>query len=158
MFNLQINASQVDLTLHGDYPVHLDLGSAPSPILDLSVGVGPMGPQGVPGPAGIESLLIAAIPLGGLRAVTGSGVYADQGTMEELLGISLDAGSAGSSVRVRSAGVIEDPSWSWVTGPVFVGPSGVLVQTPPIGIVRRIAWATAPTRIVVDIHPSIQTA
>lgn len=121
--------------------------------------ISPEGLQGPPGLSGAEFSVIAAMPLGGQRAVTGAGVYADQATIDGLLGITLEAATTGAAVRVRGAGTIDEPSWSWTPNvPIYVGASGVLTQTPPAGIVRRVAFALSATRIVVDIFPPIQTA
>jgi hypothetical protein len=118
-----------------------------------------VGPPGPPGPSGGEQLVRAAEALGGHRAVTADGVHCTPSTLDRLAGITTEAVSAASFVRVLSRGYMTNPAWSWVPdAPVFVGAAGVLTQAPPSGVARRIAWATSSTEINVDLFPIIQLA
>jgi hypothetical protein len=44
-----------------------------------------------------------------------------------------------------------EPSWDWTPGlPLYVGPDGILVQSPPAsGFIREIGLAVSPTSIVI---------
>ena len=48
-------------------------------------------------------------------------------------------------------GAIDEPSWSFSPGPVFLGLNGALVQAPPAsGFVLQIGTALSATRLVVE--------
>lgn len=124
---------------------------------------GPPGPQGIPGPGGGSTLeRTADVNLSGnfvVFASAGDGAnYADpsvpvHGTA--LLGVTAHAAIAGSLVQVIQSGEMQDATWSWTPGlPIFCGPSGILTQTPPTsGWLRKVAYATSATQIVVGLGP-----
>jgi hypothetical protein len=68
-----------------------------------------------------------------------------------VLGIAANSASPGDPVRVRTTGPMTEPSWAWTPGlPLYVGPDGVLVQSPPAsGFIREIGLAVSPTSIVI---------
>jgi hypothetical protein len=114
---------------------------------------------GPPGPAGNAPTLMAAVPLGGHRAVTVDGYHADQNNMDRLGGITKSAGSAGALVEYQRSGLMHEPSWNWTPSlPILVGTAGILTQTPPAGVIRRVAWPVSPTEINIDLFPPIQLA
>jgi len=75
----------------------------------------------------------------------------DPGHAPGVLGIAANSASPGDSVRVRTTGPMAEPSWDWTPGlPLYVGPDGVLVQSPPAsGFIREIGLAVSPTSIVI---------
>lgn len=123
---------------------------------------GPQGPQGVSG--GAAGAVTLAEAVGGHRAVylTAAGaLYADAGTAEHagrVAGITTQAGAAGASVLVQSAGFMTEPSWAWVPGgDIWLGLSGVLTQTipPAAAFAQRLGYAVTPTDIWVEISEPI---
>lgn len=107
--------------------------------------VAAQGPVGPPGPAGLSGgaalAAIAGEALGGHRAVVldaaGQAFYADRLTPSHfgrLAGITTGAAVLGASVTLAMSGVVIEPSWSWTpNAPVFLGSTGLLTQTLPIG-------------------------
>ena len=121
---------------------------------------------GPPGPAGRASFsCTASIALSGHRFVAaapdGHVRYPDIDDPEDaflLVGLTLGAALAGAPIEVQAAGPVEEPSWTWSPGPIFVGPAGVLTQSRPGGAwLRQIATAIAPTRILLADYPSVLT-
>lgn len=115
------------------------------------------GPRGLPG---FSTSVIAQEALGGHRAVTVDGFHADPEDADRLAGVSLGAGALGATVDIAVKGLVEEGSWSWIPEqPIFVGPAGVLTQSPSTtGPIRRIAWAVSATAINVDIMPPVLQA
>jgi hypothetical protein len=73
-----------------------------------------------------------------------------------LLGITLTAAQAGDPVNVQRLGAIEDDSWNWVPGRVYLGAEGALTQTPPTsGFDLLIGAATSATRIALNLQDPI---
>lgn len=74
---------------------------------------------------------------------------------DAILGITTGAVVAGSRVEYRHEGWMSDPSWTWSTGPIFCGGSGVLVQSPPAGLwIRQVGEAVSATEIQVHLFPT----
>lgn len=126
---------------------------------------GPRGLRGEPGPAGGARLVtVGATPLSGHSAVAqdagGLLVYADctrpipQGAA---LGLLSSAYQAGDDAVVQTDYDIEHGGWAWTLGPVFLGSSGALTQSPTVGAVflQVIGWAVSAARIRIDIQPPI---
>lgn len=124
------------------------------------------GNEGPPGPAGGSSVtLVAGATLSGHRVVTkasnGTAVYADNLTVgAEPLWLTLGAALSGADVDAQSSGVVDEPSWSWTPGPIYLGSNGLLTQTLPgaPAFLCQVGYATSPTSIVLDRQPSIQLA
>lgn len=161
---LEVVVSQADVTV-GISQTDLEvvtynntLEVTPSIVEIISVGI--QGPEGSPG-VNAESLQLEANePIGGHRAVViqGSGVsYANNDELSDLgkvLGVSKNAATAGGLVEVVFAGVIEESSWNFNIGPVFVGQDGLLTQSSPnTGFSQQIGIALATTKLLV--HPKI---
>lgn len=131
--------------------------------LDFS-GVGPAGPPGTPGPAGGSALKTAAVAIGGHRAVAfrsdGQIEYANNLTDNHKhvsVGVTTGAVAAGDTVTVLSLGEITETSWAWTPSQlVFIGPNGVLTQTPPTAPawLRAIGAAVTPTTLFVNPLPA----
>lgn len=107
--------------------------------------------------------VLAGEALGGHRAVhvaaDGSARYASASlpaTAAAVIGITAGAAALGASVSVQTGGRIVEPSWNWTPGPVYLGESGLLSQTPPAsGTVKEIGVALAATELLIDIKPEI---
>lgn len=95
--------------------------------------------------------------LSGHRIVTvdqeGSLLYADKderGHAQRVLGMLLQAGT--SDLQVLTEGSFEDPSMSFVVGPVFLGKYGSLTFEPPTsGFVLQVGKAVSKTKIYIHI-------
>lgn len=119
-----------------------------------------------PDPAQGVLLLLAAEPIGGHKAVRivagGRARLASSSDVTQagsVLGVSLTAADEGGSLNVRIIGEIEEPSWSWAPGPVFLGLAGSLVQTPPSsGFIQQIGTAKSATILVVSLSTPIVLA
>lgn len=127
---------------------------------------------GLPGPAGggtanaITVNGIAAVPLGGHRAVVrqpgGLLEYADAATLAHAgLPIYLTTGAVNAldPVAVTAEGEVVEGSWSWTPGPVWLGLNGLLTQTPPTlpGSVFSVilGYAGTPTSLYFDRNESL---
>lgn len=113
----------------------------------------------VVGPAGQSGdglSVLAAEALGGQRVVTINGFHAEPADTATVFGITRGAVSLGQTAQVQRFGEMTEGSWSWTPdGPLFIGASGTLTQTPPSGAVRRIGYALTSTSIFIDIQPTI---
>ena len=126
---------------------------------------GPRGPQGIPGPVGgATTVMVGAAPISGHTAVAldsgGLLVYADCTNLANLgavQGVIANAYSPGDLAVVQTDFDLTHAGWAFATGPVFVGATGALVQTLPMGAVfaQVVGYALAPTRIRIDVHPPI---
>jgi len=126
---------------------------------------GPRGPQGIPGPAGgATTVMVGATPISGHTAVAldsgGLLVYADctnAAHIGAVQGVVASAYSAGAQAVVQTDFDLTHAGWTFATGPVFVGATGALVQTLPMGAVfaQVVGYALAPTRIRIDVQPPI---
>lgn len=127
-------------------------------ILDQSDGdiIADFGAVGLPGPPGIFGAPVhtAGEAIGGHRAVfvaaDGLAYYADPATADvnQPIGVTLGAAVAGAALQVQGDGEIQEPSWAWVAGPVYLGGAGVLTQTPPAGgSIFMLGIAAGPTRL-----------
>ncbi|MCB4803507.1 hypothetical protein QO001_000852 [Methylobacterium brachiatum] len=104
---------------------------------------GPMGGDGPPGASAqgnrSETAIQAAVALGGHKVVRGTpegAVYASAAILSDLgtvIGVTTGAAAADADVAVVSSGAIDEPSWAWLPGPVWLGLDGDLTQTPPAG-------------------------
>nr|WP_312375053.1 hypothetical protein [Delftia acidovorans] len=124
---------------------------------------GPPGRPGEPGPAGGASVqrtsgtnlsaLLAVYELNGVvRALSAD----DAAHIDLLLGITMTAAQVGEPVNVQRLGSIEDSSWNWVPGRIYLGTHGSLTQTPPTtGFDLLIGSATSPTRIALNLQDPI---
>lgn len=124
---------------------------------------GPAGRQGIPGPAGGSAFeRIAGQIISALRAVyelDGQVFYLDYrdaAHINLLLGITLTAAHALDPVNVQGSGVLDDDSWNWAPGPVWLGPAGTITQTPPAdGYDVLIGAAMSATRLTLNIQDPI---
>lgn len=131
----------------------------------VSVGTqGPPGPPGLPGPSGGASVqVLAAAAVGGLRAVVFTAAGAVHASNDNLAhvglvsGISINAASSGGAVNVQSAGFVDELSWSWAPGDIWLGVDGALTQLYPAGALfsQRLGYAVSPTRVWIDLDQPI---
>lgn len=109
--------------------------------------------------------MVAETNLNGLRVVAGSdsfigqAVYADHNNIPQaskVLGITRSAVLAGNSVEVIDGGSINDPSWNWIDGPIFLGTDGKLTQSAPtVGFVLTVGKAVSANRISLNMERPI---
>ncbi len=91
---------------------------------------------------------------------SGDGVYADPSDTEsirKLVGMSISGGATGSFIQMLNSGTYVDISWSFdVNLPLFLGPTGTIVQTAPVtGSSVVLGHAQTPTTIFLDIKRPI---
>jgi hypothetical protein len=105
----------------------------------------------------------AAIDCGGhkaVRAVAGGIEPASASIASQagsVVGITTNAALAGEELTVVAVGDIEEPSWAWSLGPVFLAEAGALTQTPPTaGFLQQVGVATSPTHLVVLLSSPIR--
>jgi hypothetical protein len=128
---------------------------------------------GLPGPPGVGTISeyvalngTAAVALGGQRAVyrraDGLIDYASNDNpahMNVPIWVTTGAVVGGATVTMVTVGEIEEPSWSWTAGPIFLGVNGVLTQTLPAeptnDFLAIVGTASTPTRMYVNRQPSI---
>lgn len=89
-------------------------------------------------------------------------VHADGGNAELVaaaIGVSITSGTAGANINLVLQGPIDVAGLGLSPGPVFVGPAGALVSTPPAtGVLRQIGHASTSAEMIVDPHPIIARA
>lgn len=146
----------------------LAIGVRPSDLTVAVTDIGPPGPQGLPGDAGLSVItLIANVPLGGHRVVKpvagGKVDYASSNVPtdgDQILGITTGAVAEDALVDVQTGGPMEEPTWLWIVGmPVYCGLNGVLTQSPPnVGVLCRVGKAVTPTKILVNVEEAIVLA
>lgn len=119
--------------------------------------VGPVGPAG-----GTAVVRTAGETISALRAVYEEGGevfvldYRDQDHIDQLLGITLNAGASGAPITVQRILDITDAAWAWTPGRVYLGVNGVLTQSPAAdGFDVLIGSAVSATRIVLNLQDPI---
>lgn len=130
------------------------------------------GPQGVkgatgdPGPPGsdggaqaVQFTKIAGASLSGHRMVRpgldGRAIYADNLTSADVntpLWLTLGAAVEDADIEVAAFGNVEESSWAWSSGPVYLGLNGNLTQTPPVAPAFSVivGYSYGPTVLFVD--------
>lgn len=122
--------------------------------------------KGAPGSSSQGGIIsgVAAIATAGHRALypraDGSGLAvasaSDVTHAGRVVGISLAAASAGASIAYVDDGPIDEPSWSFTPGPVWLGEQGQITQAlPSAGFTQIVGTAVTPTQIVVSLQPPI---
>lgn len=119
---------------------------------------GPQGAKGDAGDANVTQIHEAATNLSGhraIRVVAGLAYFCDGSDAAHIgraIGISTGAATAGADVSIQTSGLLMEPSWSWIDGPVYVGTAGVLTQQlSGLAYVHQIGLAVSATQI--DINP-----
>lgn len=122
------------------------------------------GPQGPPGQDSPDSALtrVAGDTVSALRVVyERDGLVRhldcmDSDNIDFLIGISTTSAQVGGTINVVKGGVIEDSSLYLDLGPIWLGPDGTLVQTPPVdGFDVFLGSAVSANRIVLNIQEPI---
>jgi hypothetical protein len=118
------------------------------------------GITGAPGPVVTQFLVTAGMVLSGHRVVRpqfdGTVVYADNTDLTDAhrpLWLTLGAALLGGQVLVQSYGPVEEPSWSWTDGAIFLGTNGQLTQTvptSPAAFLIQVAAPDEPTKLFYD--------
>lgn len=73
-------------------------------------------------------------------------------TAFNIVGISTNAGT---DITYRTKGILNEPSWSWNDGPIFLGADGLLTQSPDLSAAFSLQVGTALTSQQIQV--SIQT-
>lgn len=77
----------------------------------------------------------------------------DEAHADLVLGLTLTSSDQGAPVAVKRAGVVDDQTWSWVPGQVWLGANGNLTQTPPAdGVDLAVGTAVSATRLVLNLQ------
>lgn len=131
---------------------------------DVTVEVGFLGPQGLPG----ETVLsyVAGQDISSLFVVklnsNAEAVYAsckDPSSFLRVIGITQNAALVGGSLNVRKYGVISDPTWNWdLDKNIFLGEDGRLVQYPDISgavFVQSVGYPINSTSMFVNLNTPI---
>lgn len=122
------------------------------------------GIQGPPGPASEQITRTAASNVGGHRIVvsdaSGQVSHASNTNaahLQKVLGISLNAASAGDPVSVLRAGAATMVGWNWnVSLPLYLAEDGLITQTPPSsGFSLIVGFAETPTSVIVRFREPI---
>ncbi len=158
-----VEVAPVDVVVSLEQPqVNVSVSSASADV--ISVGeLGPQGPQGPAGVGGTQTLeLLADHDINAHKAISAAGgiaFYADSEDVDlsdRVVGISTEAVPAGTYVTTQVGGEIMFAGWSWTSGPVYVGSTGILTQTPPTsGALVVVGRATAPTKILIEVQQPI---
>jgi hypothetical protein len=120
--------------------------------LDLGLR-GPPGQSASGAGGAVEVQAEASQDLSGHLAVgflsDGRAAKANPGTIRPV-GVTPASAMTGTPARVVVSGPIDEPSWSWSPGPVYLGANGSLTQVPPTaGEVYVLGEAAGPTRLIV---------
>ena len=116
-------------------------------------------------PISDDVTLVAGQNLSALRAVTtngsGEAVYASNDTLAnaQVVGITVNAATSGDNVTIKTSSIIDDASWNWTKGTVYLGTNGQLTQTAPSGgaVIVHVGKALTATKLQVDIDTIITT-
>lgn len=125
---------------------------------------GPPGPAGGGGGSGDLQVVAAVAVSGHVAAVlnaAGAAVPADPLNAlhgAAVVGITRGAAALGNSVALVSQGSLEHLGWTFTPNlPVYLGASGALVQTAPVGasFLKVLGMAQSATRMTVSLQPAI---
>lgn len=123
---------------------------------------GPRGIQGIPGIAGGNVVqVVAGETLSGHRAIrlsNGLAYYCDASNLDHagtVIGISTGAALVGETVNVQTLGVLNESSWSWIDGPIYVGTNGQLTQSITGLFMQQIGVATNATAMNINAQLAI---
>lgn len=106
----------------------------------------------------LDVTIIALETLNAYRAVGYDGLFTqpDADSLSNYAGVTRMATPIGDPVDVVRSGLMEEGAWTWIPNqPVFSTTNGVLTQTVPTGVIRRIGWAISATKLNLDPYPII---
>lgn len=73
------------------------------------------------------------------------------------LGLTVTAADVDQPVDVQRGGIIDEASWAWTPGPVWLSPTGGLTQIPPAdGFDLMVGSALSATRLLLDLQQPIE--
>ena len=125
-----------------------------------SVSVITAGTQGPRGISASEQIFITAETMNAtlpaaVDSTTGKAKIASNlvlGDINNVLGVTTVAAAEGQQVTVKQAGTVNNNSWTWVSGAIYLG-DRVLTQTPPAaGFIQIVATATSATTILINVQ------
>lgn len=153
---LSNNYEQIILYLYKTEKLGLDV-LEPAPDVVLTLGNVFNGATSAPY---ISVSLIAGINISIHKVVQpvgdGTVIYADNRQIPQVgrtLGISYISALAGDVVPIVTSGEINEPTWNWNPGEVYLGIDGGLTQTPPTSkILQVVGVAMTPTRLCVGVQ------
>ena len=120
---------------------------------------GAVGATGATGPGASSAFIsrIAESNVSGHRVVAASNdgrvshVGKSDADAANIFGITTGAALATFAAIIIPLGLIEEASWAWTAGPVWLGDDGMLTQTlPTIGLLVRVGMATAPSAVIIN--------
>lgn len=164
--NLDINNTELNINLDlNNTGLNINLDSNPGVELLLDFGLpGPPGPPGPPG--GEKNVYRAACLLGGHRIVylEDAGqvavAYADNTNFDHLnrvVGVTVESALAGTPIMVQYQGLLTDPAFTFVEGPVYIGSNGGMTQTQPTtGFLQILGIAINTTTLFLHLQEPIR--
>lgn len=157
-------STQITITQRALRPVSVLKPLQPVSVVLKSAVTGPRGPQGLPGPDGNTLPYEAGTSILAYKAVTtdadGRLGYASSSTpehMDQVLGLSVQAGLEGAQVQVKTFGQITNTGWNWTPGqPLFLGLNGEITANPNTGVFcLAIGYAQTQHQIFIRIGRGI---
>lgn len=130
---------------------------APGEVLVIPV-QGPTGPPGT-GTGALSYVAVTARALSGHRVVTMTPDGLDYASSDEIghaaapLWLTTSAWDAAVAATAITRGVIEEGSWAWSPGPLFLGLNGMLSATIPVGAVFARIVAGVVDSTTIDYQP-----
>lgn len=133
------------LTLQKSEPLRLNVGTGFNNLTQTSTGT-------------LDVTITAAEVVNAYRAIGYDGLFTQltEESLSNYAGVTRMATVSGDPVDVVRVGLMEEATWGWTpNAPIFISTNGVLTQTLPAGLVRRIGWAISATKINLDPFPII---
>lgn len=79
--------------------------------------------------------------------------------IDYFLGITISSASSGREIVVKRSGTIDDASWNWTPGLVYLGTDGMLTQTvPTTGWEMVVGNSPSPQRLNIDFDEPVLLA
>lgn len=83
--------------------------------------------------------------------------FRDAAHIDLICGLTVTASAGPGDVTVQSAGPVDDGSWNWTPGRVYLGANGALTQVPPAdGFDVLIGVAVSATRLLLNFQDPIE--
>lgn len=126
-----------------------------SVVLPRVLATGPPGPPGASiafevTTSGVVSAYSCVAMIGGRALTADASISVHAG---RVLGIAGNSAQAGGVVVVQAEGPITNAAWNWSDGPIFLGTSGALTQTPPTsGFLQEMGVSTNPTTVLIRLQ------
>lgn len=128
------------------------------------LGTGPQGPRGANGStdlvmnAGVNVSAFMALKVNFLGKVIPCG-NTSINEVNSYIGLATNSASAGQDVIVKTAGLIEDASFTFIlNSPIFIGSNGQLTQIfPTTGYIKIIGWPITTNKFILNSQQPIVT-